>query len=300
MPLISQNIYTSVRSALDGCADDMMGSCFGITDKTDPELPYAFHELLNTSNEIVKGDKTEQQIIFKKHPNVPMYQNLMHYWTHDPKAQQLIKNSHNIHDITDKLSVQICVLESILDDIAEVELNAQDLNVNSLHHLQGEQRLDELLKMAFSEENPLKKQKLHLEIIRQQVDLKHIQPNDINTQIDLVSRQAQQEIQARREEKVRQIQKERQETKSGSAEPDNARFQDFKDTYKKTYKAAFFKNPWSTMKGKLERNEFTTLAEIRAYAQQHPKTRSAKILTQLEAAWTQQDQQQERSAVVTF
>lgn len=308
MPLINRNIYTSVRSALDGCAYDISEPCcHGIKDIKDPNLSNEFYQLLNTpykteTTNVVKGDKTEKHIIFQKYQDVRMFQNLMHYWTHDTEAQNLLEMSHGK---TDKLSVQICVLQSILDDIAGVESYDPNVEVNSVPDLTGTDRLDVLLDMVCNEQNPLKKQKLQLEIILQQVDLGNIKSAEINAHVTDINHRAQKEVKARREEQARQAQKKQHNVYAKRYEDEkpqresaarleahnNYRFQEFKTIYKDTYKAAFFKNPWSTMKVKLDRGEFTTLAQILDYADKHPKTRSAKILNQLRLNWVQEDQQ---------
>lgn len=234
MPLIKSATYTSVRAALEGCIQDIIDIC-GYPNFENSDIPNFLHRLIN---EQILDTELQNYIGLQDHAS---YKLLMSFWHYDAVAQEALENTYGK---SDQITTQVCVLQNILDEINGLEATTQDIDVNHLPKLKGEQRLSELKRMEAVETNPLLKQKLRLESVLQQNEL-----------------------------------------------PIQVRFQQFKTVYEQTYKAAFFKNPWSTMKGKLERNEFTTLEEIRAYAQQHPKTRSAKILSRLEATWTQQDQQ---------
>ena len=50
----------------------------------------------------------------------------------------------------------------------------------------------------------------------------------------------------------------------------------FKDAYRKDYQYSFFKNPFSTMKTKLDDNTLT-MKDVRDYVKAHPKSRSARV-----------------------
>jgi hypothetical protein len=61
-------------------------------------------------------------------------------------------------------------------------------------------------------------------------------------------------------------------------QPADPAFALFQELYFNYYKGEFFTNPYSTMRQKLRDNEISTLAEVRAYALEHPGTRTVKVL----------------------
>jgi len=62
---------------------------------------------------------------------------------------------------------------------------------------------------------------------------------------------------------------------------DETDFKSFKTQYYKDYRSKWWSAPWSTMKKLLEKNTITTMAEVRAYAHEHPTTRTARIIKNL-------------------
>lgn len=55
----------------------------------------------------------------------------------------------------------------------------------------------------------------------------------------------------------------------------------FKKEYQKQYQSEFFKNPFSTMKKRLAEAKEITMKEIENYANEHPTSRTARVLKQL-------------------
>ncbi len=69
----------------------------------------------------------------------------------------------------------------------------------------------------------------------------------------------------------------------------------FKQAYYKQYKSEFFKNPFSKMLHKIPKldrmDKDAAMQEVIKYAEQHPKSRTAKILTKYAVCFNQLQEQ---------
>jgi|GEM_PF-2171735 len=92
-----------------------------------------------------------------------------------------------------------------------------------------------------------------------------------------IKREEQQKLELQRPTIAKQLQ-ERLEKQEQTRLIQERRFEQFKLAYYQQYSNTLFKNPWSTMKQKLERGEISSIEEVEEYVVKQPNSRTAHLL----------------------
>lgn len=70
-------------------------------------------------------------------------------------------------------------------------------------------------------------------------------------------------------------------TRKNISIPRNDPYEKFKNAYKEKYSSAILKNPFSAMKTGIDK-KYKTIEDVRKHAQEHPKSRTAQVLKEME------------------